>query len=152
MHDHVATVERESGTRVIFYNESSLSGNETTVATLTSICDLVGVVGVKESSGDPEVARALIQHGADVSVYQGWEHLLIDPQGVDGYAIALANLEPELCAQVFATPTPQGLQAVMLACTRYGLFDDDWFRGLKEELRTRGVIGTDQLVAEAKAS
>ncbi|MFP3663209.1 dihydrodipicolinate synthase family protein, partial [Burkholderia sp. SIMBA_043] len=83
---------------VYIYNESSLSGNETSVETLLAIASLPRVVGIKDSAEaapDIDLINTLQRHG--LKYFVGWEHHLGAGLPADGCVVSLANLEPALC-------------------------------------------------------
>ena len=87
-----------------------------------------------------------------VPVFAGLEPLIPDSGAVDGLVVALANVEPRLCAAIGTAVTRTGglpaETALRLkdACVRYGLDRDDWFRVLKAELHRRGVLRTETII------
>ena len=147
IYQHYAAIRAETSIPLFIYNETQLSGNHIELTTLVRICQLPDVVGIKESSGSPELTRSLINAVPDVPVFEGWEHLLRDVPGVAGVIGPLANLEPALCNRMLAAPTAQLQADITEACERYGLLGDDWYRGVKTELVRRGILTTDRVVA-----
>ncbi|MGW1073691.1 dihydrodipicolinate synthase family protein [Streptomyces sp. NPDC002537] len=141
MYDHYAAVAEAAGLPVVVYHESVISGNGIELATLLRICDLPGTAAVKDSAGSAADTRALLAAGPGVPVLQGLEHLVGDCGDVDGWVMALANVEPALCATAFGA-RPVYNAAVREACERHGLDRADWYRSLKSELHRRRVIGT----------
>ncbi|XYH95778.1 dihydrodipicolinate synthase family protein [Sorangium sp. So ce1128] len=130
---------------LFIYNESALSGNHVDVESLIDVCRRGGVVGVKESSGSTAFLRQLLAADTGVPVFQGWEHLCRESQGVHGYVLPLANLDPALCNEMFEAPSREKQAAIDAACARHGLLRDDWYSGIKRELRARGVIKTERV-------
>ncbi|MFI1797488.1 dihydrodipicolinate synthase family protein [Streptomyces sp. NPDC020379] len=145
MYDHYAAVAR-AGLPVVVYHESEISRNAIEHDTLLRICALPGVAAVKDSAGDPAATRALLAAHPGVPVLQGLEHLVGDCEEVDGWVMALANVEPAICATAFAA-RPAYDAVVRDACERYGLDRPDWYRSLKTELHRRQVLGTDRTAA-----
>ncbi|MFZ3495379.1 dihydrodipicolinate synthase family protein [Streptomyces sp. 5.8] len=135
-----------AGLPVIVYHESAVSGNSLELGTLLRVCALPGVAGVKDSAGEPEFTRALIAAGPGVPVVQGLEHLLLESGPVDGWVVALGNVEPELCRALLTDRGEERAAQLHAAYARYGLDRDDWYRSLKTELLRRAVIETDREV------
>jgi 4-hydroxy-tetrahydrodipicolinate synthase len=131
---------------IFLYNEQALSGNHIAVETLLRICELPGIAGIKESSGDAELTSRIAAE-LSIPVFEGWENLLSEVTGVAGLIGPLANLEPGLCNAMLAEPSARRQSAINEACVRYGVFKDDWYRWVKQELRSRGVIDSDEVVA-----
>jgi 4-hydroxy-tetrahydrodipicolinate synthase len=128
------------------YNEAAVSGNTIELSTLLRIFALPDVVGIKESSGSAELTRAIVRAPHTVPVFEGWENLMLEAHGVAGFIGPLANLEPQLCNAMLVDPTPERQAVVDEACRRYGVFEDDWYRWVKQELCKRKVISTDLVV------
>lgn len=148
MYQHYRILRESVAVPLFLYNESALSGNEIEVDTLRRICELPDVVGIKESSGSAERTREIVAALPGVPVFQGWENLLVQTEGVAGFIGPLANLEPALCNAMLAKPTPVLQAAIDAACERYGLFRDDWYRWVKRILHRRGVLNTDAIVQQ----
>ncbi|MEU9132969.1 dihydrodipicolinate synthase family protein [Kitasatospora sp. NPDC048540] len=132
---------------LFLYNEEAVSGNKIELATLLRICELPGIVGIKESSGSAEYTRQAAA-ALSIPVFEGWENLLSDVPGIAGMVGPLANLDPALCNAVLVDPAPDVQKKVDEACERYGIFRDDWYRYVKEELHRREVIAFPDVVAE----
>ncbi|MBP2328748.1 4-hydroxy-tetrahydrodipicolinate synthase [Kibdelosporangium banguiense] len=133
---------------LFIYNEAAVSGNTIELETLLRIFALPGVVGIKESSGSAELTRRIVRADHTVPVFEGWENLLLEAHGVAGFIGPLANLEPQLCNAMLVDPTPERQATIDETCRRYGVFEDDWYRLVKQELCKRKVIGTDLVVEE----
>jgi len=136
---------RHSPLPLFLYNDQDITGDERLQA-LVEMCRLENVVAIKESSRQPAVARRLLAEAVPVAVFQGWEDCLYASGAVDGYALALANLEPALCAAMLAAPTEERQAQITEMSQRYGLFEEDWFRGIKRQLQKRGMLETDRVV------
>jgi 4-hydroxy-tetrahydrodipicolinate synthase len=149
--EHFRTV-LATGVPVLLYNEVALSGNHVERDTLLQLARLPGVIGIKESSGDPAFTRDLVAAEPGVPVFEGWENLLSQAGGVHGFIGPLANLEPALCADLLREPVAHRQHAVDAACDAYGILRDDWYRWVKHELVARGIIGTAITAAQPKAA
>jgi 4-hydroxy-tetrahydrodipicolinate synthase len=91
--------EASGGTPVLAYHVPQVSPPGIPVEMLPDL----PVVGVKDSSGDPK--RLLATRGsvaADVLVGSSALLLMAGAVGCEGAILAIANLEPELCAAAFA--------------------------------------------------
>lgn len=152
MYQHYAAVTRASPLPVIVYHESAVSGNSLRLDTLLRVCELAGVVAVKDSSGSAKFTRRLIAAAPEVSVFQGIEALLPEAGDVDGYIVALANVEPALCAALFAEPSAARAAEMQAACERYGLARSDWYHMIKSELHRRGVLTTARIISDTGVS
>jgi len=126
---------------VVVYLEPVLSPTTLDLDLVHRICRIPAVVGIKDSAGDPEFTRRLVESRPGVRVFQGLEHLVGRVTGVDGYVLALANVEPELCAALARDPTCPVLTGRLTAArARYGLDGPEFVRHLKTELHRRGVL------------
>jgi len=144
---HFATLARAVSVPLFIYNEATISGNHTEPDTLVKIGRLPGIVGLKESSGAPELTRWLVAALPEIPIFEGWENFLLDARGVAGFIGPLANLEPAMCNAMLAKPTEERQAEIDAACARYGLLTEDWYRPVKAELVRRGVIHSDRVVA-----
>ncbi|MFE0189668.1 dihydrodipicolinate synthase family protein [Streptomyces sp. NPDC059008] len=144
MYRHYEQLARATRLPLVVYHESAVSGNALELGTLLRICALPAVAGVKDSAGSGRFTRQLVAARPGVPVLQGLEHLLLESGPVDGYVLALANVEPALCAALFTDPTADRAAELTAACVRFGLERDDWYRALKTELCRRGVLETDR--------
>jgi 4-hydroxy-tetrahydrodipicolinate synthase len=134
------------------YNEAAISGNQIELETLARIFRLPAVVGIKESSGSPELTRQIVDIAGSIPVFEGWESLLLRAHGVAGFVGPLANLEPVLCNAMLVDPSPDRQDEINAVCERLGLYRDDWYRHVKAELYARGVIETDRVVEDGRSA
>ncbi|MCX5225241.1 dihydrodipicolinate synthase family protein [Streptomyces sp. NBC_00233] len=151
--EHYKAIRAALDIPIFLYNEEALSGNRIEFDTLIRICkEIPGIVGIKESSGDAAFTRNMAEAGTGIPVFEGWENLLVDARGIDGFIGPLANLEPSLCNAMLVDPTPDRQAEINTVCERYGVFKDDWYRWVKKELHRRGVITSPTVHEEAKAA
>jgi 4-hydroxy-tetrahydrodipicolinate synthase len=143
---HFAVLHEQTDLPLFLYNEHAISGNEIALETIVRICALPGVVGIKESSGSPELTRAITAAVPHVPVFEGWENLLLQAQGIAGFIGPLANLAPGLCSRMLSEPSVRLQDEINAVCERLGLFKPDWYRWTKAELVAREVIETDRIV------
>ncbi|WP_311767659.1 dihydrodipicolinate synthase family protein [Burkholderia sp. Bp8998] len=143
--DHYRQVHDAADLDVYIYNESSLSGNETSVDTLLAIASLPRVVGIKDSSeAAPDIGliNALQRHG--LKYFVGWEHHLGAGLPADGCVVSLANLEPALCRVAAALGGGVVKSELDKLTTAYSLLSPDWYAHVKAELYARGIIASPQ--------
>jgi 4-hydroxy-tetrahydrodipicolinate synthase len=131
---------------LFLYNTEPTDSAERFTA-LAEICKLESVVAIKESSRQPALAMRLLAQDTHCAVFQGWEDCCLASPGVDGYALALVNLEPAHCADMFAAPNQDKQNLLNAHCDRYRLFEDDWYAHMKNELQRRGTLSRQDLVA-----
>lgn len=152
IYEHYRALRAEVGAPLFIYNEAAVSGNAIDLETLLRICCMPGVVGIKESSGSAKLIAQLVAANTGVPVFQGWENLLLESPGVDGYVLALANLEPALCNAMLARPSAELQARISAVCDQHGLFRQDWYLWLKKELYRREIIQSENVVdAERRA-
>lgn len=143
--NHFEKIKIETdGMPVFIYNEEVISGNAITMETMKRIVDLGNIVGIKEASGSIEFTKQLMEANLGVPIFQGWENLCYESKGVDGYILPLSNLEPKLCLEMFENPTQERQTLINNFCEKYDLLGKTWYKELKKELKTRGVISTDK--------
>ncbi|MGW6390376.1 dihydrodipicolinate synthase family protein [Streptomyces sp. NPDC055103] len=141
---HFADLAEHGGLPVVVYHGTEVAGSCADFDTLLRICEIPSVVGVKDSSGSSAFTRRLVEARPGARVLAGLEHLLLESGPVDGYVVALANVEPALCADLFAGRLANAEEVLADACARYGLEKDDWYRWVKTALYRSGVLETDR--------
>ncbi len=144
---HFSVLRSATTTPIVIYNESQLSGANMNVKTMRRVCELGHVAAIKDSSGRIDVSRELAAT-TGVPVFQGSEQLLTASTSLAGSAVALANLEPRLCAaaQQRSSATTAGDVAHAVRC--HGLDGPDWYAHVKRELVRRNVIRASATVGE----
>lgn len=140
---HLRAIGEAARLPVFLYNEPKLTGRRLRPQTLIALCRSGLLIGVKDSSGEPEVTRALAAADTGVPVFQGWENLCLETTpGVDGYILPLANLEPELCRAMWEAPSAALQDRMLEHCAAHDLLGERWYLGLKRELVRRGIIAS----------
>ncbi|RDD62083.1 dihydrodipicolinate synthase family protein [Ferruginivarius sediminum] len=125
---------------ITLYFEQSPPASNSAMQALIDLCNLDQVVLIKESCREPRVANRLVDAKVSATVLQGWEDLCLQSPGVAGYALALANLEPELCRSMLVEPSEEKQERMTTVSQEHRLFDDDWFRPMKAVLKERGIF------------
>ncbi|MBU0460132.1 MAG: dihydrodipicolinate synthase family protein [Nanoarchaeota archaeon] len=137
---------KKVGVPVFIYNEEAISGNSIESETIERICRLGNIVGIKEASGSADFTKRLVDSGLEIPVFQGWEHLCYQSEGVEGYIVPLANLEPRVCLEMLRNPTAEKQNEIDSLCKRYNILGEDWYVFLKKELKQRGTITTERAI------
>jgi 4-hydroxy-tetrahydrodipicolinate synthase len=131
------------GLEIIFYNaEDALVKNVNTIAQLGLNQN---VVGLKDSSMDAGFLLSLTQAVAsydNFEIYQGMEMAITADESVDGYCIALANVEPEFCAQIKKSAFDEKQLAQFIS--DYNLESEQWYVYLKKALAEQGIIQSNE--------
>ncbi|MCJ1681500.1 dihydrodipicolinate synthase family protein [Streptomyces sp. APSN-46.1] len=148
--EHYRAIRGATGAPIFLYNEEALSGNKIELDTLLRLCEMPGIVGIKESSGDASFTVKMAEAGTGVPVFEGWENLISAASGINGFIGPLANLEPALCNAILVDPSPERQAEVNATCEKYGVFKDDWYRWVKKELHARGIIATPAVHRELR--
>ena len=144
---HYQAIAEESGLALFLYNEPKLVGTALALETMVDLCRGGAVAGVKDSSGSVELTLGLVAARTGVPVFQGWEHLcLASTPGVAGYILPLSNLEPALCRAMLEAPDAEKQEEISRHCDIHNLLGEQWYVGLKQALKRRGVIATDRTV------
>lgn len=133
---------------IVLYNIPACTGREIAPETVAALADHERIVGIKDSSGDLEYHLALERATpAAFVVLQGYDALLVPAlrMGSDGGINALANVVPELFADLVADPTSGRARRLQTAisplfecCTEYGFAPVT-----KAALVHRGVLEDD---------
>jgi len=146
IYNHFKNIQEGVNIPIFIYNEESISGNSISFETITRICHLGDIIGIKEASGTVEFTQQLVKANLGVQIFQGWEHLCFKSKGVDGYIIPLSNLEPKLCLEMFQNPTQEEQEQIDELCRKYNITGNDWYKWLKKELHNRRIITTERTV------
>jgi 4-hydroxy-tetrahydrodipicolinate synthase len=139
------------GMPVVLYYEQSPPSTDAGMQALIDLCNLDRVVMIKESSREPAVANRLVEAKVTATVLQGWEDLCLQSPGVAGYALALANLEAELCHAMWREPTAERQARMTAVSQEHRLFDDDWYRPMKSVLKDRDIFLNARPIPERTA-
>jgi 4-hydroxy-tetrahydrodipicolinate synthase len=150
MVQHYAEISAASPVPVIVYDEVDQSGNSLDLKTLLSICELPGVVGVKDSQGDLQRWSALLEAHPDVVVWLGREELIGGVAAADGVLLAVANLVPQLCQRWWRSKDPELAEQIIEVCQQSSLFDQTWYVNVKAALRQAGHISHDAAVEQVR--
>lgn len=99
---YTEVIAAAEGLPVLGYHYPAMSAPGIAVDVLPGLADL-GVVGVKDSSGDPaRMLRALDDFAGDLYVGSGWLLSAAGQLGVTGAILAVANVEAELAIRAFS--------------------------------------------------
>jgi 4-hydroxy-tetrahydrodipicolinate synthase len=133
---------------VIIYNTEKVHIDK--VETLEKVSKERNIIAIKDSSGNQDffdgIVSAKNEGKIDIAVLQGMENQLLASKGCDGYLIALANAEPELCKMMFENPTPELNNQIMHKWDEYNLASDTWYKDLKQTMADNGVIASAELI------
>lgn len=152
MSQHYAEICAASPLPVIVYDELEQSGNALELSTLLGICELPGVVAVKDSQGDLQHWTALLEARPDVAMWLGREELIDAAAEADGVLLAVGNLVPELCQRWWRGKEPALAQRIGEVCLGHSLFDPDWYVHVKAALRAAGHIAHDEPVTQMRTT
>ena len=103
LYEHYREVAESTDLPVILYNVPARTGLNMTDATLTLLCDIPNIVGIKEASGSVENGlRILSRFGERYAVYSGCDELTVPLMsvGAKGVISAVANVIPEKMARM----------------------------------------------------
>lgn len=146
MIEHYQSVHDAISIDLYIYNESDLSRNVMEPQTLVAVSKLPRVVGIKESGSSNDflaVVKQLKDNG--LKIFQGWEDRLTQSGFADGTICSLNNLSPEVCMEAMKRPSEAIDQEIQRLCQEFNLFEDDWYRYVKEKLVELNIISTCRL-------
>jgi 4-hydroxy-tetrahydrodipicolinate synthase len=147
--NHYQAVHDAVDLDVYIYNESVLSGNETSFETLLAIAELPRVVGIKDSADPPcNSAQITALRARGLAYYTGLEQYLGANELADGCVVSLANLEPEVCKAALGRKDASMSAELKRLIQEHNLFADDWYRHVKKALKARGIIESDAILTE----
>jgi 4-hydroxy-tetrahydrodipicolinate synthase len=132
--------------KVILYFTEPIDNDEVIQLLFT----LKNLIAIKDSTRNLDffnkILKAKSQLSSPVSIYQGMEDLLIESKDCDGYILALANLEPELCKKMYDNLSADNDKKIKSLFKKYNLGGDEWFLTLKSELTKRDIIKSGEPV------
>jgi len=137
--NHFSEIAAAVNTPIIIYHEQGFSKNRIALETMIKICELENIVGIKEASGDIDYTNKLIG-SVQVPVFQGWEHLAFTTQNPAGYIFPLANLEPQICWEMYAHPSANIQRRLDELCKKYDINDVAPSGNIKIHLKQKGII------------
>lgn len=147
--EHYRAVHDSTSLDIFIYNESALSGNEKTFETLLAIAELPRVIGIKDSPSQPRSQKQIeLLRAEGLDYFIGWEMQLARDLESDGNVVSLANLEPGLCRLAIGARQQSIGKLVETLNEHFELGADDWYAQVKKELKARGVISTERVLAE----
>ena len=146
IYEHFRKIKNEVDISIFIYNEHAISGNSISFETITKICRLGNIIGIKEASGSAKFTQRLVQAKLNVPIFQGWEHLCFESKGVEGYILPLSNLEPKLCFEMLQHLTLEKQREIDALCKKYNITSNDWYAWLKRELHQRKIISTERVI------
>ncbi len=115
--------------------------------------DQMGIVGIKDSSQNIDFFKELIglktKGNLHLALLQGMENQLYESAGCDGFLISLLNVEPELCAKMFQSPSKELNAKILSLFSEYGFDAKDWYMSLKALLHGKGVICSSEQVRKS---
>jgi 4-hydroxy-tetrahydrodipicolinate synthase len=101
------------------------------------------IIGMKDSSMNKklfaQMCKMRIEKTLRFPVFQGMEHQMLSPLGCDGHIVALANIEPRLCREMWSRNSVKLNAQIIDLFWRYNL-GGNWYVSLKALLFERGII------------
>lgn len=146
--DFFTRLNEESALPVLIYSEAYPIKS---IQTLERLDKLENIIGIKESSADESFIKNVLakkqQQQLRMSILQGMDHKLYLSVGYDGFMVALANIEPQLCKAMFENPTEELQSKILEKFWEYNL-GGEWFVTLKALLYERGVLRSAEQVRQ----
>jgi len=145
---HYQEVHEKSNCEIWIYHEEQISKNLLSLESLFIISAFERVVGIKDSSSTMLVVNNVLTFSKhSVRVYHGMEERLTCGGDISGNIVSLSNLEPELCVNACYNVEDNKFQNVVNCfCDNYSLASENWYRFIKSELFSRGVISSDYVI------
>jgi 4-hydroxy-tetrahydrodipicolinate synthase len=110
------------------------------------------IIGIKDSSMNEklfaQMCKMRINNTLRFSVFQGMEHQMLSPDGCDGHIVALANVEPRLCREMWLKNTAHLNSKIIDLFWRYNL-GGNWYVSIKSLLSERKIIRSAEETALA---
>ncbi len=141
-------ISDKSALPVILYNtvENHIDDTEE----LLTISKNENIIALKDSSQNQkffnDAVRTKKERKMNMSILQGMENQLLESVGCDGFLVALANVEPKLCRDMFTNPSRELNEKIMEKWNKLNLASETWYIGIKEALNFRGIIKSPELI------
>lgn len=133
---------------IILYNTEKVHIDS--VEDLVDLTKGSSIISLKDSSQNKSFFKAMVQIKKEgrtrLSVLQGMENQLLESVGCDGFLLALANVEPELCKNMLSNPSKELNDEVMRQWDELDLASDTWYVGVKQALFSRNIIKSLELI------
>ena len=144
--DFFSEINTKTSLPVVMYSEAHPIKN---IETLERLDNLNNIIAVKESSADDTFIRKISEAKSRLrmSVLQGMDHKLLLSTGYDGFMIALANVEPDLCRRMLENPTEETNKKIIEKFWEYNM-GGEWFVTLKALLCARGTLRSAEQVTQ----
>ncbi len=157
---YVRTIRNHSSLPIYLYNIPELTGTEFTPETVLRLTELTQVVGIKDSSGNPEYLSAIQKVAAvreDWSILVGSDELLVDSvmKGIHGGVSGSANVWPQLLVALYESASRKdsercsSLSSILkelMSIFKFGSYGIGGIRGMKCALSLLGIC-EDRLAA-----
>ena len=113
------------------------------IAAIKELQQNEAIIGMKDSSMNEKLFARMCKMRIDETlrfpIFQGMEHQMLSPPGCDGHIVALANVEPELCHEMFAKNNARLNAKIIDLFWRYNL-GGNWYVSIKSLLCERNII------------
>jgi 4-hydroxy-tetrahydrodipicolinate synthase len=138
---YFATLARQIALPIAVYNTEQ--NQIRTLRGIGKLQDIDKIIGIKDSSMNEKLFASMcamrVSGKLRLSVLQGMEHQMRVPRGCDGHIVALANVEPALCKDMFERNSAALAKRIADLFWKYNL-GGNWYVSLKAILRERGII------------
>ena len=146
--DFAKKLSNQSHLPIIIYNTEKFPISD--MALLKKIVSSGNFIAIKDSSRNQSFFNQMIQArkaGAlDIFVLQGMDNQLLKSVGCDGYMIALTNVEPQLCWNMFINPSKKLNDAILRRCDDLNLSKDQWYMYIKKAMLKNNRIKSAEVL------
>jgi 4-hydroxy-tetrahydrodipicolinate synthase len=122
------------------------------IAAIQELQKNTSIIGMKDSSMNEKLfarmCKMRVQKTLRFPVFQGMEHQMHTPPGCDGHIVALANVEPKLCRDMWSKNSLRLNARIIDLFWRYNL-GGAWYVTLKSILAQRKIIRSAEETALA---
>jgi 4-hydroxy-tetrahydrodipicolinate synthase len=143
--EYFSKIAKASDIPIFLYNTESCCFKS--IESIQKLEDIDSIVGIKDSSMNSDFFMKLCHlRQSDrlrISVFQGMEHQMKVPSGCDGYVVALANVEPQLCREMLVQKSDAVNEKIIDLFWKYNL-GGNWYITLKSILFSRNVFKSSE--------
>ncbi len=149
--DYLSRLSKSVSLPIIIYNTEKYHIDN--IEFLLKISTIENIIGLKDSSENQEffdqACKLRAENKLNIAILQGLENQLKDSKNSDGFLISLANIEPQLCNDVFIKPSSVLDEKVIDIFWKYNLGSANWFITLKALLYERKIINSAEEISLA---
>jgi len=147
--EQIKKIVEKSSLPIVLYNNPGIhGGSNLPIEIIEEFASDPQIIGIKDSSGDEDYFRKLMElNSDDFGVIQGKEALILQSlqSGAEGFVAGMANIIPETCKKLWIKQDQATMNEVMSIKSKLKSSFPDSITGYKTKLVELGIIESNQL-------